>query len=980
MGCGSVSIDDSQLDDLRGEFRGRLAVDLATRSIHASDASPFSAVPMAVACPLDEADLRTLVRFAYERSLPLIPRGAGTGFAGESLGSGISVDLATHFRKPLEFSSRVVRASAGITWAELTDALAARGERIGPDPYAENRCTVGGLIGTNGSGPNVTKHGTMRTWVRRLRVIWDDGDAAELGAMKPVRSPDAVPEYRTVEIRAQLAPLLGEHRELIQSRRPSAAVSRAGYALHDVVGPAGLDLTSVLVGSEGTLGLVTEVEFATQPLPFGRSRMALGFTNLAEALRAGLLMRTAPGLTSCVVSDQRLLALARRNRPAEATDVPEAIVALMIAEFESERDGPTANALAFSAFASLQATLSPAPLAGPNDGPGLMALARHLTRTMAASGPGNSRPVPIIEDTAVPCEELLRYAGGLAEIVRRSELTGPMQIHPQTGHVDLRPLFDPASESDRAKLWPLADRVHALACALGGTVSTRHGVGIARTPWMAKQFGDLLPVFAEVKRIFDPRGILNPGKIVNPDPSRPAWPFPDAARTARSPLLVWSDVTPSEVAGRCTGCGECRQTSGPGRMCPTFRAGGGEAAAPRAKRVLERLLESPDGLATMEAELREIAGWCVNCKMCRTECPSRVDVPKLVLEAKARLHAEAGLSRDEWMLAHIGGLIRFGSFFATTSNVLLGRRTVRWVVEKLFGLSRKRLLPKLVQRTFLQRAKSKGWCDRDRPAATRGPASQLKVAYFVDLFANHADPWIGEAAVEVLLHHGIRAYVPPRQRGSGVAALAHGDLDAAKVVARHNVRLLAELVRDGYVVVSSDPTAVATIVQDYPNLFDDEDTRLVAEHTQELTQFLWKLHGAGRLRPFPTERSWRIGHHVPCHIKALGEEPAGPKLLRLIPGTSVETIDRSCSGMAGTFGLSTAGYDLSMVAGRAMLEAVKSADIRTGSTECGSCRMQMQDGARKRTLHPVQYMALAYGLLPKFEKRLTKSLGKLNTD
>lgn len=252
------------------------------------------------------------------------------------------------------------------------------------------------------------------------------------------------------------------------------------------------------------------------------------------------------------------------------------------------------------------------------------------------------------------------------------------------------------------------------------------------------------------------------------------------------------------------------------------------------------------------------------------------------------------------------------------------------------------------------------------------------VALFVDTFANTNDPLIAEAAVAVLRHHGVSVFVPPRQAGCGMAALTQGDVETAREAAARNVRLLADLVREGYRVVTPEPTAAVMLTQDYLSLLDDPDARLVAENTDELTSYLGRLHAAGRLRTdFVNPLDLTLGHHVPCHVKALGEPPAGPGLLALIPGLTVHTIDVSCSGMAGVYGLRAANHEASLVAGRPMLKELDRPRVLYGSTECSACRVQMQEGTGKRTLHPVQYLAYAYGLLPEVGAKLRRPLTDL---
>jgi Fe-S oxidoreductase len=244
------------------------------------------------------------------------------------------------------------------------------------------------------------------------------------------------------------------------------------------------------------------------------------------------------------------------------------------------------------------------------------------------------------------------------------------------------------------------------------------------------------------------------------------------------------------------------------------------------------------------------------------------------------------------------------------------------------------------------------------------------VAYFVDVFANYNDPQIAEAAVAVLHHNGVEVYVPPGQRGCGMAPLAYGDVESAREVAVHNLRILADLARDGYAIVCSEPTAAVMLRQDYPDLVDEPDAHLVAEQVVEWTAFLWDIHLHGGLRTDFQPLDFSVGHHVPCHVKALGRPPAGPSLLALIPGLRVTTIDVSCSGMAGTFGLNTKNYEVSLEAGRPMLAALNRPGALFGSTECSTCRLQMEEGSGKRTLHPAQYLALAYGIMPEIAQRL----------
>lgn len=958
-------------DDLRREFRGELYLDPVRRALYATDASLFHIEPLAVGVPRDEEDLCALVRYAHERSIPLIPRGAGTGIAGEALGPGIVIDLSVHFQAIQATGDDWVRVQPGVVLDQLNRHLAPAGRRFAPDPASSASCTIGGMIATDASGGRAGVHGYTRDHVHRLRVVWDDGTSDELRA----GFPEAAVSGRTADLRAGLRDLLQSHADLIGASRPKTPFNRCGYRLYDIGGPDAIDLVQLLVGSEGTLALTTEATLRTIPLPRGRAAAAITFPSFETAIHAGLIARELRPAT-CEVLDRRLVSLAQFSRAGAV--IPPDAVALLLVDFE--RDTP---ALAREAVVALTALIPNGTVVvtacQEEEVRDLFAIrAAALTALYAMTrGP---RPLAVCDDIGVPPDRLPEFVAATQTILKRFDVAASVLAHVATGQVQLRPILDPNEPADAVKLWPLADEVHCLAIDMGGTISAQHGTGLARTPWVERQYGPLVPIFRDVKRLFDPRGILNPGKIVGPDPSRPAWPLRPSVsagpvrepmateRTSTSkattPLLVWNGTDLRDAVADCNGCGACRGTGPGSRMCPTFRAIGSEAATPRAKaNAFRRILEDGAESAGDDA-VRDVADLCINCKMCGLECPSRADIPKLMLEAKAANHAEHGLRRAAWFLARIEGLAALGSRVAPVANLLLGRPLARWGLERVFGLARWRTLPAFAFRSFLRRARRRGLTRR----SADGPA----VAYFVDTFANAFDPSVAEAAVAVLRHNGIPVYVPGRQRGSGAPALAQGDTDVARERLAYNVRSLAEAARAGDAIVCTEPTAALFLRIDALGLSDDPEVRLVAERTVELSSYLWGLHQAGRLRTDFQPLPMSVGHHVPCHVKALQDGVHGPALLALIPHLTVNTIDLSCSGMGGTYGLNARNLPTSLAAGRPMLDEFARPRHLYGSSECSACRLQMQQGAGKRALHPVQYLALAYGLMPSLADRLRK--------
>jgi FAD/FMN-containing dehydrogenase/Fe-S oxidoreductase len=956
-------------DDLKGFLKGEILFDDLSRALYSTDASIFQIQPLGVVVPRDEEDLQGLVRYAAEHQLPLVPRGAGTGLAGESLGSGLIVDLSRHFRGMGEPQGDTIRVQPGVVHRDLNARLARAGRRFAPDLTSGVHCTIGGMLATNASGAHALRHGYTRDHVAELRIVLNTGDCDWVGQVSR-RADAALPSGRFLEIAAQVSALLEDHAEIIRSCRPRTRFDRCGYLLHDVLTPDYLDLARLLVGSEGTLALFTEATLRTIPLPAGRSAVLLGFSSLDAAIAAS--QRALPSRpAACELMDRRLLTLARGRGTDLKSIVPAEAEAVLLVAYESDTPRGAKEA-ALDLVDQLQwpqrLALYALPAFETEEIERLWNLREQVLPSLYGIR-GGPQPVAFVEDVGVPPEELGVCLHRVQEILQRREITASFLVHAGTGQVHTRPFLDLNRPEDVSQMWALAEEIHGLALDLGGTVSSQHGTGLARTPWVARQYGRLYPVLRELKTIFDPHQLFNPGKIIGPNPDLPAWPLRRTPPTEAEPPQRFLRWQPGEVRAEsvnCNGCGHCRTEAPVQRMCPLFRVTHTEEATPRAKaNLLRYLLQEGTDPRTLASEgVRAIADLCVNCRMCAHECPAHINIPKLMLEAKAANTAEYGLGRTNATLARTESLAAVGSLFANIVNAGLASRAVRWLLERFFGVSRKRHLPTFAARSFLRRAERRGWTRRLRGR------SRPRVAYFVDVFANYNDPQLAEAVVAILHHNGVEVYVPPGQRGCGMAALAYGDVETAREAAEHNLRIFADLAREGYPIICSEPTAALMVQQDYISLVEGPDARLVADQVVELTSFLWGLHQQGRLRTDFQRLELALGHHVPCHIKALGKPPAGPSLLGLIPGVRVTTIDVSCSGMAGTFGLGATNYEASLSAGEPMLRELGRPYALFGSTECSTCRLQMEDGSGKRTLHPAQYLALAYGLMPELERRL----------
>jgi FAD/FMN-containing dehydrogenase/Fe-S oxidoreductase len=963
-------------EDLRGLVTGEVRCDDVFLQMFASDASIYQIKPLAVVRPRTPRDVAATIEYARDNQLPVHARGAGTGLAGESLGPGIVVDFSAQFRRVLGSDADSVRLQPGVVHERLNAHLRLHGRHFGPDPAMSHVTTMGSVVALDGCGSHWLKYGSTRWHVRGLEVVLADGSIIRAGEEPLVDGVNHDPNPRKRELVNALVTLLSQNADVIRSHQPKSLVNRCGYQMADVLTPTHLDLAKLLVGSEGTLALTTEMTLATQPLPRHQGTVLFLFDRLESAARAVQEVLTFDP-AACDLMDRRHLALARETDPRYDALIPAATEALLLVEFQN--DDPFAlrdrvrqatdrvrrrKKLAFDTrqtFARDEMNF-------------YWQLAKKVVPTLYRLK-GSTRALPFVEDIAVPPETLPAFLVDMQNILKRHQVTSTLFAHAGHGQLHLRPFLDLADPDHLRTMEALADDLYEAVWRVSGTMSGEHGAGLSRTPYMRRQYGELYPVFVEIKRIFDPQNTLNPGKVVNESPAsltsylRPVRPLQTSVESEAGALaaprevlelqLHWQPAEIAQLARSCNGCGSCRAQDPSVRMCPIFRFGQVEENSPRAKANLMRgiLTGQLDPELIKSDDFKEVADLCVNCQQCRLECPAGVDIPKLMLEAKAAYVANNGLRLRDWVVTRLDLFSALGSIASPLANWALGNRQARWLMEKLGGIAQGRKLPRFAPRPFMRRANRRRLT---RPTRRSG----RKVLYFVDTYANFHDPQLAEAMVAVLEHNGVAVYVHPDQTQSGMAMVSLGAVDRARKVAAHNVALLAEAIRQGYTVVASEPSAALCLTREYPDLLSDDDARLVAQNTSEACAFLWNMHLIGKLQLDFKPVNAIVGYHTPCHVKALGAGSPGENLLRLVPGLNVHRIDKGCSGMAGTFGLRKENYRNSLRAGWPLISAIRESNWLAGTTECSACKMQMEQGTSKPTIHPLKLLALSYGLMP----------------
>ncbi|MDA1040541.1 MAG: FAD-binding protein [Planctomycetota bacterium] len=980
-------------EDLRGIVSGDVLCDDASRGLYATDGSLFEVWPLAVVRPRTVDDIASVVRWAAEEHIPVHARGAGSSVAGLSLGRGVVIDCSRFLRRIVATGDGTVRVQAGVVGAALEDHLAHFHRLFGPDPANRGVTTVGGMIGRNTSGSRLARFGDVRSRLLSAQVVLSDGSIVEVEPSRPrfTQPDDAAPD-RMANLAAGVAAIVAAGRETIAAACPSTRSLHGGYRLDGLERDGLVDLPKLLAGAEGTLGIITEATLATAEHSGSSAVGLILFDSIEKAAEAALRLRGL-GPSACDLFDKRHLMLARKAKVAFDLLIPPVADAGLLVEFTAAEprqcQAKLDEALRVAQGArwgSGRLSIDARRAEDAFDAELFWELSRNLLSTVHEVR-GQVRPVAFIEDIVIPPPALPEFLRRLQDVQRREAATAMLFAHANHGQLHVRTFADPRAPGEHERLERLADAVYADVVAVGGTIGGEQGLGLSRTGFFQKHFPEFAAVCSDVKRLFDPFGVLNPGKIVPPlEPEdeaagppvgfRPALQEPE---TSALPILHWPDGGLVDEVDACNGCGACRGQGPTTRMCPRYRENPAEEASPRAKaNLMAAFLAGRLDAKALEAEaVRTITDTCFNCHQCRIDCSAAVDIPAIVMQLKGAQVAANGLRWTPWMLSRADTLSALGGAVRPLANAALANPQARWLIEKLLGVARGRKLPPFAGNQLLRWAARRGLT---RPSRRSGP----RVLYFLDTFARRHDPLLAQSFVAVLERNGIGVFIDPRQVAAGMPLISEGDLDGARRLARTNMRVLAEAVRLGYRIVCTEPAAVTCIRHDYPLLVEDDDMQRVIDNTCDAASFLWELHREGRLRLDLNPVSGRLLYHAPCHTRLGTGTSHAEHLLRLIPGLALDATDHGCSGMAGTFGLARQHYRASLRAGLGLVTAVRGGGIDAGATECSACRLQMEQGTSKPTVHPIKLLAKSYGLLlgggpTGLDTLLTTPSGRLTT-
>ncbi|TAJ85666.1 FAD-binding oxidoreductase [bacterium] len=941
---------------LERRVEGEVRFDKYSRLLYSTDASMYEIEPIGVVIPHHKGDVQAVIEVANRFGVPVLPRGGGTSLAGQTVGHAIVLDFSKYMNKVLEVNQEELwcRVQPGLVQDELNAHVRPMGLLFGPDTSTSNRATIGGMIGNNSAGAHSIAYGKTLDHVLELTAYLSDGSEVVLKNLSPEALHAKMKEDSLEgQICHEIVRLAGEHRQEILARFPKIMRRVSGYNLDEFVKPQPFNLSRMVVGSEGTLACVVEAKMRLVPKPKWTALNVIHYNDLQEALESSqALLATSP--YAMELTDKMILDLARGNieQSKRLGFVQGDPASLMIVEYAGETEKEVRDKVEqLEALRTRERIGYTSTLAlKPEEVQGIWKV-RKAGLGLLLGIKGEKKPIAFVEDTAVDPAKLPEFIKRFREVFRRHDARAGYYGHCSVGCLHIRPLINLKEGSEVKKMVAIADEITDLVLEFGGALSGEHGDGLARSHFNEKLYGPTLyNAFRQVKRAFDPKNLMNPGKIVD------APPMIESLRIGPT-YKTWEPETLLDFSGQggfaaavemCSGMGVCRKKL-EGTMCPSYMATLDEEHSTRGRANALRAVLS--GKVSKEdftgKRLYEILDLCLECKACKAECPSNVDMAKLKYEFLSHYYEANGLPLRNQLFGRIAKWNRLGSRLAPISNWLANSWPNRWLLERLAGIDRRRPLPSFANETF------EDWYRNHR---SEGDAARGAVVLFHDTFNTFNTPSAAIAATRFLERAGYRVMLAEK-KCCGRPMISKGMLREARDHAAWNVARLFPYVERGVSIVGLEPSCLLTLRDEYPELLRSEATKLVASRSFLFEEFILQEREAGRLSLGFKSDGKKALLHGHCHQKALVGTASTVAALRWA-GFEVTEVDSGCCGMAGSFGFEKEHYDLSVAIGnRRLVPAVKAAEPSVEIVASGiSCRQQIEHLTGRKAKHPAELL------------------------
>ena len=961
-------ITNSVLEQLHKSLNGEVLFDDLHKTLYATDASVYRKIPLAVAFPKDENDIKALIDFANKNNITLIPRTAGTSLAGQCVGDGIVVDVSKHFTNILEFDEqhKTITLQPGIVRDSLNVFLKPFGLFFGPNTSTSNRCMIGGMVGNNSSGSTSIKYGVTRDKVLKIDAILSDGSTA---TFEEISSDEFIEKSKEKTLEGAIyksiyTELTSEStQEEIKHEFPKETIHRrcTGYAIDeflksDLFGGSEptINVAKLLTGSEGTLAFSTAITLQLDDIPPKESIMVCShFKSINESLKATLIAMNHT-LYNCELMDKTILDCTKNNRELAKNRFflqgdPEAVLMLEV----SANTISEAEVLADKLIKDLEKNNFGYhhPKVYDND----ISKVHYLRKAgLGALGNmvGDMKAVACIEDTAVALEDLPNYIEEFTKIMAKYQQNAVYYAHAGAGELHLRPILNLKKSEDVVLFRKITTETAQLVKKYQGSFSGEHGDGIVRAEFIPMMIGENnYQLLRRIKKAFDPNNIFNKGKITD------AFPMDKSLRyeidRVEPQIDTIQDFSDSEgiikLAEKCNGSGDCRKpVEAGGTMCPSYRATKNEKETTRARaNTLREVLTNNSAANKFDSkELKEVLDLCLSCKACASECPSNVDIATMKAEFLYQYQETNGYSFRSKLFANNAKLNKLGSLTPTLANLVLNTT----LAKSAMGVSTKRSVPKLAKQTLNK------WYKKKAFGKTEIKQSQKSIYLFNDEFTNFYDVEIGKDAVFLLEKLGYKVNIINHEE-SARSYISKGFLKEAKIVCDKNIAIFKDKISDKTPLVGIEPSAILTFRDEYIRLADDKTSaEKIAQYTFTFEEFLAKEIENGNVdKTLFTSEKKTLKIHGHCHQKALSSTNASFQILNLPENYTVTILNTGCCGMAGSFGYEKEHYKVSMQVGEdTLFPKVRNCSSDTEIAAAGtSCRHQIYDGTKRLAKHPI---------------------------
>ena len=949
--------------ELQKHVSGEVRFDKMSRALWSTDASIYQIEPVGVVLPRNEEDVIAVIETAHKYNVTVLPRGGGTSLAGQTVGESVVVDFSRYMKNMGEVNTEEgwVKTQPGIILDELNAQLSPHDVMFAPDPSTSSRGNVGGALGNNSCGAHSILWGKTVDNVYDLNVVLSNGDKAQFKHL----TEDTLEEKLRVsglegDIYRNLFAIGEKNRDEIVARYPKIQRRVSGYNLDEFVNGSNFNMARFVVGSEGTLLTITEAKLKVVPVPKIKGLGVLHCNDLNESMEATVaaieMEPAAVELIGSMIIKQAQSNLAYSRLTSFIEGSPEALLVIeLIADTDLELQ---------SKFDELETRMQKGRwgykllrMFDPTDQQKVWDV-RKAGLGLMMNVPGDAKPLPFVEDTAVSPEVLPEFIKKFDQIIKKNGTEAGYYGHASVGCLHIRPLVNLKNQEGIDRMVAISEEISDLVLEYGGSLSGEHGDGLVRSGFNRKMFGDqLYEAFRGVKSTFDPQGIMNPGKIVDSQPMTDNLRYGANYHTlTRETGFAYRTEGGSFASAieMCNGQGACRKVIG-GTMCPSYMVTRDEEHSTRGRANALRATISgalPPGAITQK-RMYEVMDLCLECKGCKAECPSNVDMAKLKYEFLNIYHKENGYDIKNRFFGNISALSKLGSFFAPLSNWMMSIPGSKQVLEQYVGIDSRRPLPRFASQTFTQWFKARG--GSPPAAATKG-----QVLLFPDTTTNFNHPELGIAAVEVIEKLGYQVIVP-KVKCCGRPMLSNGMIDAAKENISFNIDQIYPYIEGGAKLVGIEPSCVLGFLGDFGDLVDDPGKPdAIAENTMLIEEFfLYAIENDSEILFQNAPKNQTAVLHGHCHQKALVGTSAAMQVLEHIPGLNTSEIKSGCCGMAGSFGYFKDHYEISMQIGEETLfPKLRNEDEDTlVITEGVSCREQIEQGTGRKSKHLVQVLA-----------------------